>query len=334
MDRQNAKLKITSQNSKLISARKTVFAGFIFWAVALAVFSYSYRPDQGIVLGTSIVTPVFAAEPESLLPPETYYGSPVLTDLSAMIADRQISLNSEDEVRYFPDPGFGLGSTIKVYRATPIKVIDATKPTNFRTFKKTVREFLDEKNIEVGDKDKISPGFGTSLTPDMVIEIVRVTVTEVTTNESIDFKTITKEDANLNKGIRNTTQQGKKGTRKKVFEVTRENGKEVSRKKISEEVTAQPVDEIVVIGTKEVVLGEGTATWYSFPPHAPGTAAHNSLKRGTQVRVISQTSGKSVVVKVIGAGIQGGAIIDLHPDDFAQLAPIGAGVIRVKLTLE
>ncbi|MBI3260756.1 G5 domain-containing protein [Candidatus Berkelbacteria bacterium] len=311
-----------------------MFAGFIFWAVALAVFAYSYKPDQGIVLGTSIVTPVFAAEPESLLPAETYYGSPVLTDIKAMIADRQIALNPEDEVRYFPDPELGIGSTIKVYRATPIKVIDAAKPTNFRTFKKTVREFLDEKNIEVGDKDKLSPGFDTSLKPDMTIEIIRVTVTQVTTNESIDFKTVTKEDATVNKGIRNVTQPGKKGNRKKVFEVTRENGKEVSRKKLSEEVTAGPVDEIVVIGTKEVVLGQGTATWYTFPPHAPGTAAHNSLKRGTQVRVTSLSSGKSVVVKVIGGGIQGSGEIDLHPDDFKQLAPLGAGVIAVKLTQE
>jgi len=313
---------------------KTVLYGTVFWSAAIVGFILYYRPGQGFVKGASIVSPVFAAEPESLLPAETYYGSPVLTDLNAMITDRKIILNPEDEVRYFPDPEFGLGSTIKVYRATPVTVVDAAKPTNFRTFKKTVREFLDEKNIEVGDKDKLSLNFDTSLKPDMAIEIIRVTVTQVTTNEPIDFNTVTKEDATINKGIRNVTQPGKKGNRKKVFEVTRENGKEVSRKKLSEEVTTQPVDEIVVLGTKEVVLGQGTATWYNFPPHAPGTAAHNSLKRGTMVRVTALSSGKTVVVKVIGGGIQGSAIIDLHPDDFKQLAPLGAGVIAVKLTQE
>ncbi|MFY9484409.1 MAG: G5 domain-containing protein [Patescibacteria group bacterium] len=315
---------------------KTFITGLVFWAAAGAGFVWfdSHNVTSGIVKGVTIVTPVFAAEPESLLPPETYYGSPVFTDLKAMIADRQIALNPEDEVRYFPDPELGLGSTIKVYRATPVTVIDAAKSTNFRTFKKTVREFLDEKGIEVGDKDKLSPGFDTSLKPEMTIEIIRVTVTQVTTNEPIDFKTVTKEDATINRGISNVTQPGKKGNRKKVFEVTRENTKEVSRKKLSEEVTVQPVDEIVVVGTKEVVLGQGSATWYNFPPHAPGTAAHNTLKRGTIVRVTALSSGKSVVVKVIGGGIQGAGVIDLHPDDFQQLAPLGAGVIQVKVTLE
>lgn len=287
---------------------------------------------SGVVKGVTIVTPVFAAEPKSLLPQETYYGSPVLTDLSSMIADRQIALNFEDEVRYFPDPELGLGSTIKVYRATPITVVDAAKSTAFRTFKKTVKELFEEKGIELADRDRLSPSVETALRPDLKIEIIRVTVSELTTTEAIDFKTITKEDSSLNKGIRNTTQQGKKGTRKKVFEVTRENGKEVSRKKINEEVTVQPVDEIVVVGTKEVILGEGTATWYGGVGAL--TAAHNTLAFGTRVRVTAVRTGKSVVVTIKDRGIFGAAIIDLSKDAFVQIAPLGAGVVPVKLTLE
>ncbi|MBI3495298.1 G5 domain-containing protein [Candidatus Berkelbacteria bacterium] len=114
--------------------------------------------------------------------------------------------------------------------------------------------------------------------------------------------------------------------------MTRENGKEVSRKKIKEEVVGEPVDEIVVVGTKEVVLGQGTATWYGGVP--PLTAAHNTLPFGTKVRVTALNTGKSVVVKISDRGIQGSAIIDLSKDSFAQIAPLGAGVISVKLTQE
>lgn len=317
----------------MTSARKTVFAGFIFWTVALAVFAYSYKPDQGIVLGTSIVTPVFAAEPESLLPPETYYGNPLTVDINQMIAERQVVLNPEDQIRYFPEPNLGLGATIRVHRATPVKVVDGGKAAvTYRTFQKTVKTFLDEKKIELGDKDKITPAIESELKPDLTIEIVRVTVTEVTINEPIDFKTHTREDPNLDRGKRNVTQQGKKGNRKEVFEVTRENGKEVSRKKIKEEVTREPVDEIVVVGTKEVVLGDGIATWYGGVGAL--TAAHNTLPYGTRVRVTAVRSGKSVVVTIKDRGIFGSAIIDLSKDAFAQLAPLGAGVIIVKLTLE
>jgi len=312
---------------------KTILYGVVFWSAAMAGFFLYYRPDQGIVKGASIITPVFAAEPETLLPPETYYGNPVLDDVAAMISERQIVLNPEDQFRYFPEPALGLGSTIRVYRATPIKLVDGgAAAKTYRSFQKTVKALLDEQKIELGDKDKINPTLESELKPDLLIEIIRVTVTEVTTNEPIDFKTITKEDPNLDRGKRNITQQGKKGNRKKVFEVTRENGKEVARKKIKEEVTSQPVDEIVVIGTKEVILGDGTATWYGGVGAL--TAAHNSLPFGTKVRVTAVRSGKSVVVTIKDRGIRSAAIIDLSRDAFAQLAPLGAGVIAVKLTQE
>jgi rare lipoprotein A len=78
-----------------------------------------------------------------------------------------------------------------------------------------------------------------------------------------------------------------------------------------------------------VVYGTGQATWYSR--NATMVAASNTIPKGTLVRVVDLANGKSVVVEIDDAGIQGGAIIDLSDDAFAALAPLGAGVINVRV---
>lgn len=103
----------------------------------------------------------------------------------------------------------------------------------------------------------------------------------------------------------------------------------IIRVEITKLTTKEPVEEITLKGTKEVVYGAGKATWFSAPPL---TAAHNNLPKGTMVEVKNIANGKTVVVKIIGGGIMGSAIIiDLSPDAFAKLAPLGDGVIQVRL---
>lgn len=100
----------------------------------------------------------------------------------------------------------------------------------------------------------------------------------------------------------------------------------------------------------EVRLGEaanpmrGTASWYGeqyagratasgeiFDP-AQLTAAHPSFKFGTRVRVTSQTTGKSVVVRINDRfGGHKGRIIDLSKASFESIVPLAKGVDEVTL---
>ncbi len=100
----------------------------------------------------------------------------------------------------------------------------------------------------------------------------------------------------------------------------------------------------------EVRLGEaassmrGTASWYGeqyagratasgelFDPSAL-TAAHPNLKFGTRVRVTSQTTGKSVVVRINDRfGGHKGRIIDLSKASFESIVPLAKGVDEVTL---
>lgn len=296
--------------------------------VLLGIGIWGVNKDKsGIVAGLEIVQAVEL--PKTLLPVEHYNGSPLVDSSAEMLKLLNATVYPEDKVRAFPDPELGIGSTLTVYRATPVTVDDADAKTTYRTWLKTVKELLDERQIELGDKDKLDPTLETELTPDMTITITRVTVVEVSKKEPIAFKTVTKNDAELDRCNTKTTQKGQNGEKLLTYQVTRENGKEVGRKLIKTEKIKDPVDEIVTKGTKEVSYGQGKATWFGAPAK---TAAHNTLPRGTFVDVIDSASGKSVKVKIIGPGILSDAVIDLSPDAFKELAPLSKGVLRVKLS--
>ncbi|MCA9388134.1 G5 domain-containing protein [Candidatus Berkelbacteria bacterium] len=239
-----------------------------------------------------------------------------------------VEVYAEDQWSAVPDPSLGIGSKIEIVRATPIKVVDAGKETEYRTWQATVGEFLAEAGIDVDDDDVVNREFSTPLGQDLEIVITRVGVTEEIETEAIDYEVIKKNDSTLEKGITQLEQTGKNGERTKKYAVRYENGVEVERQLVSNEVTVESQAEITLIGTKVLTYGSGEATWYSWKS---GGAAHNTLPFGTKVRVVNLSNGKSTIVTINDRGIYGSAIIDLDTDSFAAIAPLGAGRIDVRL---
>jgi rare lipoprotein A (peptidoglycan hydrolase) len=274
-----------------------------------------------------------ARETPRTLDIEIYYGKPGIFDLADMLNSQNIIVFPEDIVQAFPDPLLGIGSRITIVRAMPIAVFDANNQTIYRTFQSTVAELLEEKGIVLGEQDRIEPAISTLLTKNLEIKITRVSETELTEKVYLDFKIIKKEDPNLERGKSYITQKGEKGLKEMVYKVKRENGVEVSRILLEERLVKNPKDQIVVYGTKVVVLGQGYATWYT--KRLSMIAACNFLPRGTKIRVVNLANGKSVVVTVVGGGIQTpGVIVDLSYDAFSILANPNQGVIRVRIEKE
>ena len=79
--------------------------------------------------------------------------------------------------------------------------------------------------------------------------------------------------------------------------------------------------------------GKKTASGETFSKNAM-TAAHRTLPFGTKVRVTSLKSGKSVVVRINDRhpGTKG-RVIDLSEGAFKQIAPLEAGIVRVKMEI-
>lgn len=69
--------------------------------------------------------------------------------------------------------------------------------------------------------------------------------------ETISYKTEQQNDSTLDKGLTKIKQTGKDGQRKIVVEITYKNNKEINRKIINDTVITEPVNEIIIVGTKE-----------------------------------------------------------------------------------
>jgi hypothetical protein len=127
------------------------------------------------------------------------------------------------------------------------------------------------------------------------------------------------------------------------FRTTIVNGAELGRDVIARTVLRAPIPAHVVSGPMSRFAGSltqpgtgatsqtGAATWYD-PPWSGLTAAHPWLPFGTHVTVTDLATGRSVTVVIDDRGpFSPGRIIDLSPEAFAQLAPLGHGVLRVRL---
>jgi len=247
-------------------------------------------------------------------------------DESEVVESLGYTLYPEDKLSAFPEMKMNIGSKISITRAPVIFLKDGKKRFEFRSWKKTVRELLEEKNVELGEDDKINFSTDTFLENGMQLVIVRVAITTIIEPKTIEYKTVKKNNPNLEKGNKNTLQKGANGKKNEFYLVTREDGEEISRKYIKSEVVEEPTEEIIEIGTKIVTYGTGKATWYIDTSEM--IAAHNSLPRGTKVNVVNASNGKSVVVTIKGGGIQhdDNVIIDLSTAAFKALgATLGTG---------
>lgn len=260
---------------------------------------------------------------------ERYVGRPDGRSVSYQLSQLAVALASEDRVEAFPNPQLGLGSSIRITRATEVTVIDGTVSTFYRTWVTTVDELLQEQRLELGQDDTVSLDIHTTLVNKMTIDITRVELTELNETESIPFKKNTVDNSALEKGQTKLIQAGQPGLRTKRFRVRRENGLQVEKQLIDSQVTTEPVTEQTVRGTHVTVYGTGEATWYALK--SGFGAAHNTLPKGTRVHVVNLSNGRSVDVVISDRGIQGSAIIDLTKAAFEQIAPLGAGRINVRI---
>jgi Lytic transglycolase len=79
---------------------------------------------------------------------------------------------------------------------------------------------------------------------------------------------------------------------------------------------------------------QGRASWYRWEGCGAGRlGGHGDLPVGTRVRVTNLDNGRSVTVRIEDRGsLVSGRLLDLCPAAFAVLAPLGRGVVRVRIS--
>lgn len=143
------------------------------------------------------------------------------------------------------------GMTINVLKELKVSITADGETKEVSTKASTVKELLDEQGIKLGSDDEISEKPETELKDAMKITIKRVEYKEETEKETVAYSTEEQYSDSMDKGESEVTQEGSDGEKEITYKVKYVDGKEDSREKVSENVTKEPVNEIVTYGTKE-----------------------------------------------------------------------------------
>jgi len=123
----------------------------------------------------------------------------------------------------------------------------------------------EDKLLKIGQKINMT-------VPKPFIEVI--VEKEVNKKEEIPYKKNVVEDKTLLKGKTKVKQEGKKGARSVTYKISEHNGVTVNKDEVNGTILEQPVNEIVIKGTKVIPSrGDGTFAW-------PTVGGYISSKQG------------------------------------------------------
>ncbi len=233
------------------------------------------------------------------------------------------------------------GDVIVFREAVQVRLLIDGKDRRIITNAPSVAYLLDSMGVVLERRDRVVPAADSELGSGMRIRVVRVEVRRLTEQAEIPYATEVVYSDQLLQGQRRVDRAGIPGLQDLTYKVRLENEVEVSRDLLDRRVLRDPVNEILVVGTRAPNEQWGIASWYDWDGRgAPcgGTlsgfyAAHRTLPCGTRVTVFNPSNGRSVAVVIRDRGPWiGGRIIDLSDEAFSQIAPLGAGTVRVRIT--
>jgi uncharacterized protein YabE (DUF348 family) len=114
----------------------------------------------------------------------------------------------------------------------------------------TVQGLLDEQKVVVSGEDRLNKELTASIASGDSVVIERVNREYVTETSEIDFETETQYSDSMYQGETKVSQQGVKGEKETTYEVVMVDGKEESRSLVEEKVVKEPVNQVVISGTK------------------------------------------------------------------------------------
>jgi uncharacterized protein YabE (DUF348 family) len=229
-----------------------------------------------------------------------------------------------------------------------VRVVVKGKEHDVLTDARTVGELLSAMGIAPDGDDRVLPPPSSPLARTRTVRFVGVRSVTRTVERTVPFETQTVASRSLSPGVSRVLRPGRDGKALETYLVRIANGRVVGRTLERRDVTAPPVAELREVGIvpassdatptastpspNRLGAQTGEATWYD-PPWSGLTAAHPTLPFGTMVTVTNLDNGRSVTVKIDDRGPYAeGRVIDLSPEAFQVIAPLGQGVANVRLT--
>lgn len=143
------------------------------------------------------------------------------------------------------------GIDFEVRTAKTITLRADGEKTPFVTTALTVREALDDADIEVGSRDIVEPDPEEALAETSKITVKRVTVEEETVEETLEHDTTEETTSSMYKGDSKVITEGEDGLVRRVLEKTYIDGELDDTEVLEETVVEEPVTEVIQVGTAD-----------------------------------------------------------------------------------
>lgn len=164
-----------------------------------------------------------------------------------------LTLSKNDSVSFSREASLEPDMEIKIARFYTVNVNVKGNKITKEVPAGTVANALEYLDIKLDKNDVVSVDINKEVTENMDIVINNVTYKDVKATESIAYNTKYQDSDDMYIGETSTIQAGVNGERTIVTREKYINGKLDSSSQVSNEITKQPVDEIIAQGTKEYV---------------------------------------------------------------------------------
>ncbi|AVG14216.1 3D domain-containing protein [Paenibacillus larvae] len=171
--------------------------------------------------------------------------------LQRLLDDEAITIGEHDYVSVALDSKIQDGQKIVIDHAIPVELKADGQTKTVYTTARTVESALKDFNITLADLDKVKPSMDSALTPNMGIQVIRVTKEYEDITEPIAFDVVKKNEEQLLKGKEQIVQEGKEGILSKKKEKIFEDGVLVAEAIVNQEVQSESVNKVIAVGTKE-----------------------------------------------------------------------------------
>jgi uncharacterized protein YabE (DUF348 family) len=169
----------------------------------------------------------------------------------------------------------GLALTITTPKNVTVSVDGASKTV--ASTGPTVADALQQLEATLGAQDRVNPAPETPLTEGLAVTINRVEKKTVSETQPVAFGVTSQDDATLAKGTKKTTTQGVAGEQSATFDEVWVDGKLESRNQTGTQVTKNPVNQVVAVGTKVAAPAPAPAPAATTPAPSAGNTSGAGL---------------------------------------------------------
>lgn len=195
---------------------------------------------------------------------KTYYIKSYDETVEEVLDRCAIDLSDEDVLSHTRETALVDDMTIVIYRSYALTIYDGLEKRTIYTSKHTVREVLEEQNIEISELDIVAPFIDAKISEGTHISITRVWDEFVKEEVLVPYSTKINLVNDLEDTVIEQVQAGVDGLKEVEYRIRYENGARVSKNIESETLVLDPIPEIKNKGTDDLfVTSRGLPFRYS-----------------------------------------------------------------------